>query len=482
MASLRSHFLLLWLVLVAVCVGLGLLFYIGYQDSAGVQINRVRENTEASCASIAHRFERSAAGATDTRSRTELLQVILQLVLVERPRIEGGVWSPTRGHLVYAFPTYEGTGLKRDVPQAEQSHIEAVTADALRAGQPRTDVARTSGEALVVSACPLGRPSDQLVAWTMGRASLAVLEARRTLRWALGLIGAFVVLSGAWLSVIVLRAAQHVRRVVAHLDDDRMLQDWLTPSTGVRELDTMLAAFGQHRARLARAEAQLREAQQAKARDQRLASLGRMTAGIAHEIRNPLAAMRLRAENALAGPAERQVDGLRAVLGEIVRLDGLVKSLMALVQPMALSVVAFELDAWLHGRVERLRASARDRGIEIRTSGGTGVARGDPVHLGRALDNLLDNAVLHATRVVGVDAQLDAAARRATLRVRDDGPGVPPDVAERLFEPFATGRADGHGLGLALAQEVALAHGGTIDHERTADGRTEFRLEWTWPA
>ena len=100
-----------------------------------------------------------------------------------------------------------------------------------------------------------------------------------------------------------------MRDVVSHMNDDSALQDWMAPSTGVKELDTMLMAFGQHCARLLQPETSLRAVQHTRARDQRLASLGRMTARIAHEIRNPIAAVRPRAENALAGPPARQSDG-----------------------------------------------------------------------------------------------------------------------------------------------------------------------------
>lgn len=208
MASLRTHLSLFWVALVAICAWLGMLFYIVYEDSAGAQITRVRAQTEASCASIAARYRRSANGASDAGARTELLQVILQLVLVERPRIEGGVWTPMQGHLVYAYPTYEGTGLKHDVPEAERGHIESVATEALQAGQSKTDVARTTGEALVVSACPLGTASDRFVAWTMGRTSITALDAQRNLQLALGLLGGFVLLSGVWFSAILLRAAR----------------------------------------------------------------------------------------------------------------------------------------------------------------------------------------------------------------------------------------------------------------------------------
>jgi len=104
----------------------------------------------------------------------------------------------------------------------------------------------------------------------------------------------------------------------------------------------------------------------------------------------------------------------------------------------------------------------------------------DPVHLARAVDNLLDNAVRHAPRgghVVLAVVQPDA--RMLLIRVDDDGPGVPEPLQASLFEPFATGRADGTGLGLALAREVALAHGGELHHVPMQPG-TRFELELPW--
>ena len=104
----------------------------------------------------------------------------------------------------------------------------------------------------------------------------------------------------------------------------------------------------------------------------------------------------------------------------------------------------------------------------------------DPVHLARAVDNLLDNAVRHAPRGGHVVlAALLAQPNLLAIRVDDDGAGVPASLQASLFEPFATGRADGTGLGLALAREVALAHSGELRHVPLEAG-TRFELELPW--
>ena len=255
------------------------------------------------------------------------------------------------------------------------------------------------------------------------------------------------------------------------------------PRTGVRELDRIVDGFNHYRLRFDEARVHLREAAQQRNRDQRLAALGRMTGGIAHEIRNPIATMRLKAENALAAAPEKQGDALRVIVGQIDRLDGLVQSLLALVQPVTLTPAKVDLHSWLAERLATIGDKARAAGVHTALQH-TDPAQAvfDPVHLARAIDNLLDNAVRHAPRDGHVTLSASTNdAQMLCIRVDDDGGGVPEALQASLFEPFATGRADGTGLGLALAREVALAHGGDLRHAALEPG-TRFELELPWRA
>lgn len=487
MKSLRGQLLFFWVLLFGMCAALAVVMLTLYRSSAGAQVAAGRGATEQSCRAIAARYAKSAGPPAPAKPQVDLLQVLLQLVLIETPHVEGGVWQAAGGQLAYAYPTYEGSGVKRDVPAAEQPLIVEMAQLAARTQQPQTDVVRGSREALIVSACPLAAPGNDLAAWTMTRTNGGALAAQDSLRTGLGVLLLLVLASGLWLGFILLRGLRHVQRLENRLvraeaeaaaDGGAMPE---LPRTGVRELDRIVDGFNRYRLRFEEARAHLRAAAQQRSRDQRLAALGRMTGGIAHEIRNPIATMRLKAENALAATPERQGAALQAIVGQIDRLDGLVQSLLALVQPVTLAPVEVVLHRWLDERVAAVAPKADAAGVQVTLRhDAPASAVFDPVHLARAVDNLLDNAVRHAPRGGHVVlAALLAQPNLLAIRVDDDGAGVPAALQASLFEPFATGRADGTGLGLALAREVALAHSGELRHVPLEAG-TRFELELPW--
>lgn len=483
MRSLRSQLVLFWVFLLVVSVALASVMASIFHQSAGAQVAEARSVTRQACLAVATRYARSLPQPVTTAPRVDLLQVLLQLVLLDTPHVEGGAWQASAGMLAYAYPTYEGSGVKRDVPTAEQPLITELARHAAQSGAVQTDVVNGSREALVVTACPLLSAGGDLAAWTMTRTHQGALAAQGSLRFGLAVLLAALLGSAAWLGLILLRGLRHVKRLEARLGHAGGQELPELEPTGVRELDRIVHSFNRHRERFEETRTQLREAARQRSRDQRLAALGRMTGAIAHEIRNPIAAMRLKAENALASDVSRQTDALHTIVGQIDRLDGLVQSLLALVQPVNLSPRAVDIGRWLEERHDTAASRAAGRNITLTMqAAGEATAWFDPLHLGRALDNLIDNAVRHAPDGGHVRVTADALAGRSlALRVDDDGPGIPDALQAQLFEPFATGRADGTGLGLALTREVVLAHGGDI-HWRRVDGLTRFEMELPWRA
>jgi signal transduction histidine kinase len=251
------------------------------------------------------------------------------------------------------------------------------------------------------------------------------------------------------------------------------------PLTGEHELDQIVSSLNDAGQRLAQARARAEALSRQVATGERLAAIGRITAGVAHEIRNPIAAMRLKAENALEKGGERYPEALAVILEQIGRLDRLLKRLLNVTEPDRAKLQSVELGGFLEECLANHREAAQRRRVGLESRAGTGSARFDPELIRRALDNLLSNAIQAAPPESRVELTAEREAHTLVFSVRDEGPGPPPEVRERLFEPFVTGRPDGTGLGLSIVKEVAEAHGGRAGH-RTVDSQTLFEILIPW--
>ncbi|WP_295381913.1 HAMP domain-containing sensor histidine kinase [uncultured Pseudacidovorax sp.] len=479
MRSLRLQLAVFWALLIAVYLLLGVVMLGLYRLSPAMQMKVGRARVEQACGQIAQRYAQSAPPGAALR--LDLGRVLLQLVLTEAPYVEGGLWATDGGMLAYAYPTYEGAGVKTDVPPAERPLLEQLASQAVDTGHTQIQQVRGSRELLIVAACPLN--VGGAAAWTMTRTQLGAVAAEGGLRAGVAALVAAIVFSGLWLGLLLYRGQARLRRLelaLAAAPADAMP---VLPRTGLEELDRIVASYNGFAGRFEEARAAARDAQAQRSRDMRLAALGRMSSAVAHEIRNPIAAMRLKAENALAGDPPAQGRALQTIVGQIDRLDAVVQSLLALVQPLELKPQPVDLPAWLDERLAAAMPGAAARQVRlVRAEGAPACAVFDPMHLARAIDNLLDNAVRHARSPGGqvrLAVHADAARGQLAITVSDDGEGVPEALRSRLFEPFGTGRADGTGLGLALSREVAFAHGGELRHEAGAPG-ARFILEMPW--
>jgi two-component system sensor histidine kinase PilS (NtrC family) len=231
-----------------------------------------------------------------------------------------------------------------------------------------------------------------------------------------------------------------------------------------------------------------------QAQQLKLASMGRLTASIAHEVRNPLSAIghatALLAED-LHGPAEVRL--LKIVGDNVARVNRMVEDILQLsrkVQPNGEPVQLASFLAELKAEFCETHGLADD--IVYLGDPGTSAVRFDPLHLHEVLLNLLNNAVRYASREPGsirIFPALDAAGR-IELHVQDDGPGITPEVRAHLFEPFYTTSSKGTGLGLYLARELCLNNDAKLDYEyrfdptamgpRRASGR--FVISFSQPA
>lgn len=208
----------------------------------------------------------------------------------------------------------------------------------------------------------------------------------------------------------------------------------------------------------------------------------RLLADAAHELRTPLAAMRLELD--LAARPGRSPESLREALDsvgeEVDRLARIAEHLLQLDEASRSRPGAdVDLVGLLEQRLQRARPLLLSRGLLLRQEDGPTSVRlqGDADALGRAIDNLLSNAARHAHGAVRCSITLRDG--RASLAIEDDGPGIPEAELEAIFAPFHRRERDheGAGLGLAIVREVAVRHGGEVQTGRSSFGGARFVLD-----
>jgi signal transduction histidine kinase len=242
--------------------------------------------------------------------------------------------------------------------------------------------------------------------------------------------------------------------------------------------------------------ARLAQLQEAVGRAERLRLLGQVSGGLAHQLRNGLAGARLALQvfvREIAGKTDTAA--LDVALRQLTLLETNLKRFLDLGKAGPLQREPCSLTAVVNEAVALLRPRCQHVGMELqwKPPDEEAVVLGDAGQLGQMVLNVLTNAVEAAGPGGWVEVRLermkeeggrrnkknqeeDGQASFVLLEVMDSGPGPTPEVADRLFEPFVTGKPEGVGLGLAVARQVAEAHGGTIGWRREA-GRTCFHLQ-----
>lgn len=226
-----------------------------------------------------------------------------------------------------------------------------------------------------------------------------------------------------------------------------------------------------------------RSAREELAQASRLGTIGQITAGVAHEINQPVAAIRSFAENADTFLGRGDPGKARENLGIIVslteRIGAITAELRSFARRSTPALGPVEIGPVIDGALLLVGDRIRENGVTIERAGDGTTLRcvADRVRLEQILVNLLQNA-------------LDALGGRADPRIRidvengevialsvaDNGPGIAADVADNLFTPFVTGKADGLGLGLGIARDIAREFGGTLDPVASPIGGAAFRL------
>jgi signal transduction histidine kinase len=394
--SLRARLFALWLMLAVAGAVTAFLLLQFYQQSSNALVSRTEDAAARACRDIGDRYAFFAAGWRDVAANEidDALKKQLSMVVATAPArssgVEGGLWQAEEGSLAYAFPTYEGSGAKTDVPAAELAKISDVNVEALRGGRPVTVRQVGRSQVLIVHACPLPGPLAATTAWTMARVFTGQGAAYNQLLAGLLILAVMVAGSAVWLGWSLYAWSRRVRQLKSALDDRDIGATDLPalPATGERELDRLVDALNATGGRLAE--------ERRRATTERMAAVGRLAVRLAHEIRNPIAAMRLKAENALAAPDDqREAAALRSILEQVGRLDGLLHDLLAMTQRKEPKCVDVNLKVFLTRIVEIHCELAATRGVSLKLGSLPSAPEPphfDPDQMTRALENLILDA------------------------------------------------------------------------------------------
>lgn len=341
----------------------------------------------------------------------------------------------------------------------------------VRRAAPRADskpVVRVTehGQDLVVVAAAR-EEAGPMVAWTMKPLAGVRDPVGQKRRWLLiGLLLSVVLgtLASASIWLFLRYGIQSVRAGLQRMEGD----------VGFR-LPEVPGDFGLISDAINRMADRRRELEEGLRNQDRLAALGKVVAGVAHEIRNPLNSMVLTLEllNTRISKGEATSRQVRAAIEEVHRLDRIVERLLVFGRPALDERKRQDLTPLVGFAAGRVGPQAREKGIEISVQPPEEKpveVEVDGVQIEQVVMNLLLNAVEASPPGGRIDVRVESRGEEARVVVHDEGEGVAPEARDHLFDAFFTTRANGTGLGLAVSREIARLHGGELRFEPGTSG------------
>lgn len=369
-------------------------------------------------------------------------------------------------------------------PNAASMQIKIV-ADSLAATAAAMQRGRPTATALDAPYAELQRLVDQYRGEISAAQTAADRRKRSTILWLGGVAAAALAVS----IVTALRQYQAVMRPLAATAAGvrRVAAGEFRPALQLYDADAEFAAlagdFNQMAARLEATLAGMQQRVESATRNlvqsERLAGIGLLAAGVAHEVNNPLSIITGRLELMQASAAD---DATRACLGELIeegfRCKAIIDRLLQLSRGPSGERTRVRLDTLARSAVDSIRALPAAAGRELSVEAAPATATADAGELRQVIVNLIINAINFTAPGQAISLAVRAAAGRAEIEVRDGGIGMNAEELARLFEPFFSTRRNtssdsprGTGLGLAISRAIIDAHGGQIDAFSDGPGR-----------
>lgn len=421
----------------------------------------------------------------------EVLALMSRLVTQNLEGVGGGFYSLSGDKLLgNLYPTVElsaKNAVNGDIPDAEHQAVLAIARSAAASRQSSEKVILGQKGLLLISAVPI-HSGYSIVgsAWAVKR--LSDFPGTNRFRAYLIIAGlSAAALASVLLTLLVIRNLQGaVRKIESGLQTlETNLTSSINTANEPAEIQHIVQAINRlgmtlkekmdHEKKI---EAQLRHAE-------RLASLGRLVAGVAHEVRNPLATIRLRVQMSRRdAPDQRVKESCSIALEEIERLNGIVNRLLSFARPIQLQLEPIDLRGLVRERIQSFEELALYQQVQLMTNlpNRNCLTLVDKDRMAQVFDNIIQNALEAMAERGGTlsvtlaSYKQDGKSAEVSIEFQDTGKGMNPNVAGHIFDPFFTTKPSGTGLGLSISHELVRAHGGDIRVDSEEGKGTSVRI------
>jgi two-component system, NtrC family, sensor histidine kinase HydH len=251
----------------------------------------------------------------------------------------------------------------------------------------------------------------------------------------------------------------------------------LSPPEGIHDL---LTTIGNIRQKTAGIMDELEQSREKATRSDQLAAVGQLAAGIAHELRNPLTAVKLLVDAAVELNAPLRGPELLVLQDEVAHMEQMTQSFLDFARPPKLARQSVELNQVVEQCLDLVRRRCEMLGIEVSLGAEPQVqVMGDAQQLRQVILNLLLNAIDAQPNGgrIAVRIAEDPESHECTIEITDNGSGIPQESHDRIFDPFVSTKETGMGLGLAISRRIVRSHGGEITALNSPDGGAVFRIQ-----